>query len=109
MDAKNPVLRLGYEFFEHATSQGLCLRRSRLAELGQGDIGPLFFHGFFVKHNIEKPWYFIPPPPPQTFSTRSQATLQSAELRVSPFTVYPSPSTKLMGMGGAGRSGGGRG
>ena len=50
-------------------------------------------------------WNFIPPPSPKTFCTRFQATLHSAEVRVSKVTVYPSPSTKFLGMGGAGRSG----
>ena len=62
---------------------------------------------FLVQHYISKTveLYPPPPPPPQIFSTCSQATLQSADLSESPFTVYPSPSTKLRGMGGAGRLG----
>ena len=70
------VLQLRYESFEHSTSQGPCLRRSGLVPLRQGGIGRLLFHGFFVKHNIEKQWEnFILPPQPKTFSTGSQATL----------------------------------
>ena len=92
------------QVFENATSQLICLTRSGLVALGQGGIGPLVFHILYVKHNIEKLWNFISPPP-ETFSTRSQAALQSAEMRASLVTVYPSPSTKFLGMGGARRLG----
>ena len=44
---RHPVLQLCCEFFEHAISQGLCLRWSGLVALGQGGISPLLFHSFF--------------------------------------------------------------
>ena len=62
------VLQLGYEFLEHATNRGLCVRRFGLVALWQGGIGPLLFHNFFVKHNIEQLWN-PPPPPPHIFYT----------------------------------------
>ena len=64
-----------------------------------GAIGPLLFHGFFVKYNIEKVWKFIPPPlGPRAFSTPFPATLHAAGFATSLFAVHPSPSTNLAGM-----------
>ena len=65
---------------------------------------PLLFHTVLVTNHIEKLWNLIPPPP-QIFSTRPQAVLQSSGPKTSPLTVHPRPSTKLTAMGGAGRSG----
>ena len=58
---RNPPIKL----CEKATSQLICLTRSGVVALGQEGIGPLFFHIVYVKHNVERLWNFIPPPPPR--------------------------------------------
>ena len=60
---RHALPQVGNKLFKNATSQLICLTRSGLVALGQGGIGPLFFHILYVKHNIEKLWNFIPPPP----------------------------------------------
>ena len=65
---RHALPQVGNKLFESATSQLIYLTWSGLVALGHGGIGPLFFHILYVKHNIEKSWNFIPPPPRRRLS-----------------------------------------
>ena len=101
---KHGILQLSHELFRNGTNQGLCLRGPRLVPLWQGGVSPLLAHSFLFKNCIKKLWNLIPPPPPQIFSTRPRAILQSSGPKTSPLTIYPRPSTEFTARGGGGAS-----